>query len=458
MRLLQKKFSSETARFQSAPVASGGRDRFRKRHNGTIGLSIAGLYRFFRYYATGPKEQETRHSLYLWTSRLAGYHPRVGPLDRVRPPTLANGERVLRPKESRYIDGEESRSEFQYAFPHSSDFARRRFLSAGSLTVAAGYLFPLSLVGQTDDRGGSIVAGALKESAKAKLTVTRLHRNVSVISGGGDIAVLTGPDGKVLVDAGIVTAHTNLSKALASVSNDPITRLINTHWHFDHTGGNEWLKSDGASILAHENTRKHLSETTRVGGNWHFVFPAAPIGAIPSTVFKGKHTLHVNDTELLLSYYLPAHTDSDISVYFAEADVLHTGDTFWNRDYPFVDYGTGGSIDGHIRAAEANLAKVSDETIVIPGHGAVGGKADLVLFRDVLVDIREKVAILKKNGRTLTEVIASRPSARWDGVWANSFRDRTISPPSFIRGCEKKQRAGLVGAELSSLPARSMSQ
>ena len=96
----------------------------------------------------------------------------------------------------------------------------------------------------------------------------------------------------------------------------------------------------------------------------------------------------------MLKHYLPAHTDSDISVYFPEADILHTGDTFWNRDYPFIDYGTGGSIDGQIRAAEANIAKVTNKTIVIPGHGAVGGKADLVLFRDVLVEIRDKVAAL----------------------------------------------------------------
>jgi glyoxylase-like metal-dependent hydrolase (beta-lactamase superfamily II) len=160
--------------------------------------------------------------------------------------------------------------------------------------------------------------------------------------------------------------------------------LINTHWHFDHTGGNEWVQSidslttcadeAGASILAHENTRKHLSQATRVEGNFRYTFPAATAGAIPSTVFKDEHTLHANNTTLMLKHYQPAHTDSDISVHFVEADILHTGDTFWNRDYPFIDYWTGGSIDGQIRAAEANIAKVTDKTIVIPGHGAVGNK------------------------------------------------------------------------------------
>ena len=130
----------------------------------------------------------------------------------------------------------------------------------------------------------------------------------------------------------------------------------------------------------------------------------------------------------MLKHYSPAHTDSDISVYFSEADILHTGDTFWNRDYPFIDYGTGGSIDGHIRAAEANIAKVTGKTIVIPGHGAVGGKADLILFRDVLVAVRDKVAALKKQGKSLPDVVAAKPGARYDAVWGNLFQN----PSDFV--------------------------
>ena len=183
----------------------------------------------------------------------------------------------------------------------------------------------------------------------------------------------------------------------------------------------------GASILAQENTRKHLLVDTRVEG-WKHTFPAAPAGAIPSTVFKEDYTLHVNNTTLVLKHYLPAHTDSDISVHFVEADILHVGDTFWNRDYPFIDYSTGGSIDGQIRAAEANLAMVTDKTIVISGHGAVGGKADLILFRDVLVEIRDKVAAFKKQGKSLPEVVAAKPSARYDAEWGNLF----MTPAAFV--------------------------
>jgi glyoxylase-like metal-dependent hydrolase (beta-lactamase superfamily II) len=306
-----------------------------------------------------------------------------------------------------------------------AEISRREFFVAGGLTVAAACLVPRGLFAEADD----LVGEALKQSATAKITIQTLRRNISVLSGpGGNIAVLTGPDGKLLVDAEIVTARSNVSAALAKINADPIKQLINTHWHFDHTGGNEWLHQAGASILAQENTRKHLSENTRVEGNWQHTFPPAPAGAIPSTVFKENYTLHVNGTTLVLKHYLPAHTDSDISVHFTEADILHTGDTFWNRDYPFIDYSTGGSIDGQIRAAEANLAKVTKKTIVIPGHGAVGGKADLVLFRDVLVEIRDKVAALKKQGKSLTEVVAAKPGARYDAEWGNLFQN----PSAFI--------------------------
>src|ERR1700683_2475870 len=306
----------------------------------------------------------------------------------------------------------------------SLDISRRQFLTAGGLTVAAACLAPRHLIAQTS----SIVPGAFKEAATAKVTLQNLRRNISVLLGaGGNIAVLTGPDGKPVVDAEIVTARPNVSAALASINADPIKQLINTHWHFDHTGGNEWLHPAGGSILAHENTRKHLLVDTRAEG-WKYTFPAAPVGAIPSTVFKEDHTLHVNGSTLALKHYPPAHTDSDISVHFTEADIFHTGDTFWNRNYPFIDYSTGGSIDGHIRAAEANLAKVTDKTIVIPGHGSVGAKVDLTLFRDVLVEIRDKVGSLKKQGRSLAEIVSSKPGARYDAEWGDSFQ----KPSDFI--------------------------
>ena len=158
----------------------------------------------------------------------------------------------------------------------ASEITRRKFLASAGLAAAVGVLAPRYLFAEVDD----LVGDAFKQAAIAKITVQTLRRNVTVLLGpGGNIAVLTGPDGKVLVDAEIVTARSNVSAALASINGDPVKQLINTHWHFDHTGGNEWLHEAGASILAQENTRKHLSENTRVAGNWQHTFPAAPAGA-----------------------------------------------------------------------------------------------------------------------------------------------------------------------------------
>src|SRR5882762_9542760 len=302
--------------------------------------------------------------------------------------------------------------------------SRRRFLRSTSLAATVGLLAPRHLLAQHD----GLVQTARKTAAARTVTVQKLRGNVSVLMGaGGNIAVHPGRDGKLLIDAGFAGARPKIIDALASITSDPIKHLINTHWHFDHTDGNEWLHSAGAAILAQEKTRKHLSTTTRVEG-WNFTFPPAPAGAIPAEVFENERIVHLNGTTVALKHYVPAHTDSDISVHFTDADILHVADTFWNGYYPFIDYSTGGSIDGMIRATEANLAKVTDKMIVIPGHGAVGDKSHLTFYRDLLVGTRDKVAALKKQGKSLDEIIAAKPTAATDVDWGNGFR----SPKDFI--------------------------
>ena len=302
--------------------------------------------------------------------------------------------------------------------------SRRSFLASASAATAVALVAPRKLFAQDD----GLVQTARRTAASDTVTVQKLRGNVSVLLGaGGNIAVLTGRDGKLLIDAGFAGARPQITSALASISTDSIKYLINTHWHFDHTDGNEWLHSAGAAILAHTNTRKHLSTTTRVEG-WNFTFPPAPAGAIPTEVFDDERTLKLNGTTIALKHYAPAHTDSDISVHFTDADILHVADTFWNGYYPFIDYSTGGSIDGMIRATEANLAKVTDTMIVIPGHGAVGDKSQLAFYRDLLVSTREKVAALKKQGKSLDEIVAAKLTATTDAKWGNGFR----SPKDFI--------------------------
>ena len=271
--------------------------------------------------------------------------------------------------------------------------------------------------------GESPVITIRREAATAKINLTKLRGNVSVLEGsGGNIAVLTGRDGKLLVDAGITASRPRITEALDSLSNDPIKHLINSHWHFDHTDGNEWLHSVGAEITAQENTRKHLAVTTRVEG-WNFTFPPAPAGALPTKEFANEEMLQLNGATLALKYYPPAHTDCDISIEFTDADILHVADTFWNGYFPFIDYSTGGSIDGMIHAAEANVARVTDKTIVIPGHGPIGNKAQLIAFRDMLVAVRAKVSSLKKAGKNLEEILAAKPTADYDEKWGGFVID-----------------------------------
>jgi glyoxylase-like metal-dependent hydrolase (beta-lactamase superfamily II) len=279
-------------------------------------------------------------------------------------------------------------------------------------------------------KAGNLVELFRAQAAKATITVHKLRGNVSVLEGsGGNIAVLPGPDGKLLVDAGITATRPRIADALAMLSKDPITRLINTHWHFDHADGNAWLNAEGASIVAHENTRKHLSNLQRVE-DWDFDFPAFPPHALPSEVFAGDKTIKANGATLLLNSYRPAHTDSDISVRFAEADVVHVADTYWNGMYPFIDYSTGGSIDGMIRASEANIAAMTDTTIVIPGHGApVSDRTGVVAFCDMLTGVRDNVAELKKQGHSLDEIVAAKPTAAYDEKWGQSV----ISPALFTK-------------------------
>jgi len=297
--------------------------------------------------------------------------------------------------------------------------SRRRFLTSSAIAAVGMCFAPRRMFAE----GESPVTVIRGQAATAKITVTKLRRNVSVLEGsGGNIAVLTGKDGKLLVDAGITASRPRITDALESLSSDPLKHLINTHWHFDHTDGNEWLHSMGAEITAHENTRKHLSETTRVDA-WNFTFPPSPPGALPTGLVKQDRQLHVNGTTLALKHYAPAHTDSDLSVEFTDADILHVGDTWWNGYFPFIDYNTGGSIDGAIRAAEANVANVTDKTIVIPGHGPVGDKTGLIEFRDMLVAVRDKVATLKKQGKSLDETVAAKPTAAYDDKWGGFVID-----------------------------------
>ncbi|MBY3591384.1 MBL fold metallo-hydrolase [Rhizobium bangladeshense] len=309
---------------------------------------------------------------------------------------------------------------------NSQPVSRRSLLTGALATFAvAPFLTSNSLA-----KSGTIVDSLRDAAAHADVTTYPTRGNISVLEGsGGNIAVLTGKQGKILVDAGITATRARIEQALSTLGDQPVTHLINTHWHFDHTDGNEWLHSVGAAIIAHENTRRHLLEAQRVD-DWNFDFPPSPAGAIPATLITNDKVLELEGTKFAITSYQPAHTDSDISVYFEEANVIHVGDIFWSGLYPFIDYSTGGSIDGTIAASAKVIAAVDADTVIIPGHGKpISTLDDLKHYHEMLATIRDNVARLKTAGRSVDEAVAAKPTEAFDDQWGKAI----ISPAFFTR-------------------------
>ena len=264
-------------------------------------------------------------------------------------------------------------------------------------------------------------------AAADAVTVQPLRGGVSLLQGsGGNMVVLASPKGLFMVDDGISVSQAKIEAALRKVGAGPINYVVNTHWHWDHADGNMWAHGDGATLIGQANTAKHLTQTIRVEEWGHTFAPEAAGGRIALMVDEEKTMGYGADT-IRMRHYPPSHTDGDLSVYFKKADVLATGDTWWNGLYPFIDYVAGGSIDGMIRAANDNIAMTGPDTIVVPGHGPIGGTADLVEYRDMLVAIRDNVAAMKREGKSLEEIIAAAPTAKYDAKWGQAV----ISPALF---------------------------
>jgi len=262
-----------------------------------------------------------------------------------------------------------------------------------------------------------------REAANSPIIVQTLRGNIHVLQGsGGNISVFNGPEGKLMVDAGIAVSKDKILKALSDIGNEPLKYLVNSHWHFDHADGNEWVHEAGATIIAHRQTHNNLAATIRVV-DWDYTFTPAPAGALPTVLFDNEHTMRFNGSDIHMRRYQPAHTNCDISIYFPHADVLHVADTWWNPYYPFIDHNTGGSLAGMINACEHNIQITTDKTIIVPGHGTVGNRQELIQFRDMLVTVRDNVSKLKKAGRSLRETVAAKPTMLFDEKWGKFVLD-----------------------------------
>jgi glyoxylase-like metal-dependent hydrolase (beta-lactamase superfamily II) len=301
-------------------------------------------------------------------------------------------------------------------------------LSAFRIVAACAIGFAMSIPFVVSAEVTSPVLAINEDAATAKITVQALRGNVSVLMGsGGNIGVLSEPEGKLLVDAGIAVSKPRIKAALDGISNAPLKFLINTHWHWDHSDGNEWVHAEGATIVAHENVIKRLMDRTRVI-EWGYTFPPVPPGALPTVTYAKQKTIKFGDETVMLSYNGAGHSDGDTTVYFKKADVLQLGDIFWNGYYPFIDYGAGGSIDGTIRLTNIALKQGTADTIIVPGHGPVGDRAQLTEYRDMLVTIRKNVSTLKKQGKSLAEIVALKPTEKFDA----KFGKYVIDPAFFI--------------------------
>ena len=273
------------------------------------------------------------------------------------------------------------------------------------------------------------VAAEAPDFSKVEIVTTRLAPGLALLVGsGGNIAVSTGTNGPIIVDDQFAPLAPKIKAAIKALQDAPVRFVINTHHHFDHVGGNQAFGSAGAIIVAHDNVRKRLSVDQVMKLQNEMRIPAAAPEALPVVTFADGVTLHWNDETIRIEHVSPAHTDGDAHVWFEHANVVHMGDTFVHGFFPLVDVDGGGHVDGLIESANRVLARAKPDTRIIPGHGPLATVADLKKFRDMLVDVRQRITGGIAAGKTLDAFIAAKPLADLDAEWGHGFltTDQTI--------------------------------
>ncbi|MGK7911765.1 MAG: MBL fold metallo-hydrolase [Synechococcus sp.] len=271
------------------------------------------------------------------------------------------------------------------------------------------------------------LAPAIAQPQAVEFETQAISDNIHVlINGGGNVGVFTGDDGVFLIDDSLAPATEQLLAAVAEISDSPIEYVINTHWHFDHTGGNEALGETGTLIVAHDNVRERMSVDVFLE-SINQEFPASPDVALPVITFNDSVTFHLNGESVNVFHVEGAHTDGDAIVHFPDSNVIHMGDTYFNGFYPFIDLESGGSLDGVIATADQLVALADSDTTIVPGHGPPSNVAQLEIYRNMLVDVRDRTSEAIADGMTLDEFLASDPTADLDDAWGGGF----MNPESF---------------------------
>lgn len=258
--------------------------------------------------------------------------------------------------------------------------------------------------------------------SKIEIKVEQVAPGIAVLFGaGGNIGVSYGVDGNVLIDDQFAPLAPKIIAAVHGLDPDPIRFLINTHWHGDHAGGNVAFGEKGAIIVAQDNVRRRLS-VDNFSKRFNSIAPATPKAGLPVITFAQSLSLNLNGDTMQVEHVANAHTDGDALIYWRKANVIHMGDTFFNKvTYPFIDRESGGSIDGVIAAVARGLSLVRPGGKVIPGHGPLASRDDLVAYHAMLVDIRAKVAAGKRAGRSRAQVVAAKPAAAYSGKVQEGF-------------------------------------
>ena len=265
--------------------------------------------------------------------------------------------------------------------------------------------------------------------SKVEIKTTDLGDNVYMLEGqGGNITVAIAKNAIIMVDGQFAPLHDKIRAAISIVSNLPIKYLVNTHFHGDHTGGNESFAKDGATIVAEINVKNRLAAGTTNGLTGAQTPPAAA-GALPSKTYIGAFKIRLPGRTADLKHIANAHTDGDTYVWFKTANVLSSGDTFTNGRYPNIDFANGGNIKGMIAAADAYLKLTNAKSRIVPGHGPIADKAVLTEYRAMLVTARDRMAKLVKDGKSEADVIAAKPFADLDKKWAPT----DLASTNFIR-------------------------
>ncbi len=270
--------------------------------------------------------------------------------------------------------------------------------------------------GDAETEEAETADSAADEMADVQIGVQDLGSGLYMLTGqGGNIGLSIGDDATFLIDDQFAPLTAKIQAAIGGLTDRPVDFVFNTHWHFDHVGGNENFGKAGALIVAHENVRERMSEDQFLAA-FDRTVEAAPMVARPVVTFSEDVTLHLNGEAIHGFHVADAHTDGDTVIHFRGANVFHMGDTFFNKLYPFIDGSSGGTVEGVIEAANAVLALADAESKIIPGHGPLADRDDLRAYRDMLATVRDSVSAMIADGMSLEAVQAAKPTADFDAV------------------------------------------